>query len=144
VGPAAVETRDGGYRGLFTTDAVAAGDLLASVPRSCLIWAEEADIQSSWGLTLPEFLTANLVGSRLRGECAPYMDELPASEALLADWQSDELDALQCPHLKADANGQRERVEEILENVQPWAAGADAATASALGGAHGPKPGTDL
>ena len=91
VGSVAAETR-GGLRGLYVTRPVSAGELLVSVPRACVISAEE---DPQWGLSLRELATARLVGSLTRGEHAPYIATLPSDEPLLCDWSDAELAELQ-------------------------------------------------
>ena len=79
VGNVAAETR-GGLRGLYVTQPVSAGELLVSVPRACVISAEE---DPQWGLSLRELLTARLCGALSRGEYVAYTQSLPESEPLL-------------------------------------------------------------
>ena len=81
VGSVAAETR-GGLRGLYVTRPVSAGELLVSVPRACVISAEE---EPQWGLSLRELLTARLCGALSRGECEPYTQSLPEEEPLLCE-----------------------------------------------------------
>ena len=117
----------GGRRGLYVTEAVNAGAVLARVPKSCLIFAEESDLQPAWGLSLAEFLTANLGGAKSRGEKTPYMDSLPAAEALLADWEPAELAMLQSPRLEREARLQAEHRRTMVSRVAKWVPTADAA-----------------
>ena len=62
------------------TAPVSAGELLVSVPRACVISAEE---DPQWGLSLRELLTARLCGALSRGECEAYTQSLPEVEPLL-------------------------------------------------------------
>ena len=62
------------------TQPVSAGELLVSVPRACVISAEE---DPQWGLSLRELLTARLCGALSRGECEAYTQSLPQAEPLL-------------------------------------------------------------
>ena len=62
------------------TRSVSAGELLVSVPRACVISAEE---DPQWGLSLRELLTARLCGALSRGECEAYTQSLPEVEPLL-------------------------------------------------------------
>ena len=130
VGSVAIQTH-GSYRGLFATEDVASGTILASVPKSCLIFAEDADLQPEWGLTLAEFLTANLAGAEAREEATPYLAALPAEEPLLADWDASELAELQSPRLVADAQGQKAHVEKMLSTISPWVAASPSSLARA-------------
>ena len=101
VGSVAAETRDG-LRGLYVTQPVSKGELLVSVPRTCVISAEE---DPQWGLSLRELLTARLCGALARGECEPYIQSLPEAEPLLCDWSERELEELQSPWLADLARG---------------------------------------
>lgn len=125
----AVDSR-GGRRGLYVTEDVKAGTELARVPKSCLICSEEADLQPAWGLSLGEFMTTMLGGARSRGEKAPYMEALPTTEALLADWTTEELSMLQSPRLEREASSQRDHRDGMVSNVVPWCPTADAPTLS--------------
>ena len=116
----------GGRRGLYVTEAVSAGAELARVPKSCLIFAEEFDLQPEWGLSLGEFLTAGLGGAKQRGEKSPYIDALPASEELLADWKPAELAMLQSPRLEREARSQADHRRGMVSNVAKWVPNADA------------------
>ena len=81
----------------------------------------------AWGLSLGEFLTANLAGGRSRGEKTPYIEALPTAEALLADWTPAERAMLQSPRLERDASLQRDHRHGMLRNIEPWVADADEA-----------------
>ena len=118
----------GGRRGLFVTKDVNAGTELVRVPKSCLISAEEYDLQPAWGLSLGEFLTANLAGTQSRGEKMPYTEALPAAEALLADWTPAEREMLQSPRLEQEACLQHEHRQEMVSRIKPLVATANTST----------------
>ena len=101
IGPVIAEER-AGRRGLFVTESIEAGTLLARVPKECCIEAEE---DPQWGLSLRELLTARLVGALTRGEAAEYTESLPSVEPLLCDWSKAELDELQSRRMVELANG---------------------------------------
>ena len=108
VGSVAAETR-GGLRGLYVTRPVSAGELLVSVPRACVISAEE---DPQWGLSLRELLTARLCGALSRGECEPYTRSLPEAEPLLCERSEASLQPWPLPSpLSARPGPGRRRVE---------------------------------
>ena len=116
----------GGRRGLYATEDLSAGTELARVPKSCLVFAEESDMQPGWGLSLSEFLVANLGGARYRGEKTPYMDALPAAESLLADWTPAERALLESPCLERKVRCQADHRSSMVRNVAKWVPKADA------------------
>ena len=126
-GALSAETR-GGVRGLYVREPVAAGCLLASVPRACVITAVD---DPKWGLTLAELLAARLVGAITRGECAAYTAALPASEPLLCDWSDAELARLDAPHVVAAAEGMRPFLDASEARVLPFVEADAAAVAAA-------------
>ena len=111
-----VEANDG-VRGLFVSDAVAAGEHLLTIPRESVISAEE---DPQWGLSLRELLTARLCGAIARGESVPYTDALPAHEPLLCDWSELELTELQSPPLVEYARGMPPFIDESVERLLPF------------------------
>jgi len=127
VGSVSIETH-GGRRGLFTNAAVKAGDVLVAVPKECLTFAEEADLRPEWGLTLGEFLAANLAGAKSREESTPYLDALPEAELLLSDWKQEEVTQLQSPRLQVDIDGLRAHTAKMLLKIEPWVPAASSAT----------------
>ena len=110
------EARDG-LRGLFVTRDVAKGELLVSVPKSCLICVED---DPQWGLSPRELLTARLVGAVSRGEGTEYVSTLPKEQPLLCDFTDQELDMLQSSHIVDKARGMRPFLHESNKKILPF------------------------
>ena len=112
VGSIKVETR-GGLRGLFTTDAVAAGEPLLAVPRHCTLWAAQAD-----GLKAHENLMQRLLESEAAGTLPLLRALLPQTVPLLRDWCELELEQLQSAHTQRAVVEQLGWLQRTCERVR--------------------------
>ena len=115
VGPIRSETRNG-LRGLFVSEACAAGDPLCAIPQGCTLQARASD-----GLKANERLMLELLAARSSGSHSLYLATTPSHIPLLRDWTKPQLARLQSPRLAAAVRSQRAWVERTFARVRPFA-----------------------
>tara|TARA_B110001452_G_scaffold261620_1_gene260620 strand:+ start:63 stop:947 length:885 start_codon:yes stop_codon:yes gene_type:complete len=112
VGPISLSESSEGLRGLFVTEAVAAGEPLCGVPRSCVLHATAGD-----DLKAHERLMLQLLEARSAGDHALYLPTMPERIPLLRDWTAPQLERLQSASLLASVDSQRAWAERTLALV---------------------------
>ena len=116
VGPIQISSR-GGLRGLFVSEAVAAGTPLLAVPRHCTLHSDAVADDDASALRPHERLMLALLQARAAAARAPddglslYVASIPTEIPLLRDWPDGALDALARQNTAASALAEAARAQ---------------------------------
>tara|TARA_B100000513_G_C11870280_1_gene175755 strand:+ start:181 stop:912 length:732 start_codon:yes stop_codon:yes gene_type:complete len=129
IGSVCVGSGDGSERGVFATQPIARGDLLLAVPQSLMFvptlsHASLSEGSSASSEAIEDALCVALIRERTLGDSShwdPWLRTLPTPEQQLGPllWSEQELEQLQCPHLRSQLRREAAALERCLQRLAP-------------------------